>query len=92
MQKNCIKEKPRKTLCFLGFRGYLPQHCLYFLPLPHEVDFLILSILFIFIILFVFIVFQMKESSILFVLSVLFYIINISLLWTRRGLCPHPFT
>ena len=72
--------------------SYLPQHCLYFLPLPHEVDFPILSILFIFIILFVFIVFQMKESSILFVLSVLFYIINISLLWTRRGLCPHPFT
>ena len=45
-----------------------------------------------FIILFVFIVFQMKESSILFVLSVLFYIINISLPWTRGGHCPHPFT
>ena len=79
----------------MGFYGhfyYRPQQFLYFFPLAHEVAFPILSILFIFIILFVFIVFQMKESSILFVLSVLFYIINISLLWTRRGLCPHPFT
>ena len=86
------KEKLAFSLIFLGFASYFPQHILYLRPLPHEVDFPILSILFIFIILFVFIVFQMKESAILFVLSVLFYIIYIYLLWTRRGLCPHPFT
>jgi len=91
-KKVVSKKSPGNPYISWTCEVYLPQHCLYFLFDPHEVAFPILSILFIFIILFVFIVFQMKESSILFILSVLFYIINISLLWTRRGLCPHPFT
>jgi len=29
------KEKLRKPLFYRALRDYLPQHCLYFLPLPH---------------------------------------------------------
>jgi len=29
------KEKLAFSLILLGFASYLPQHCLYFFPLPH---------------------------------------------------------
>ena len=31
----CKKEKLAFPLILSGFASYLPQHCLYFLPLPH---------------------------------------------------------
>lgn len=52
--------------------SYLPQHCLYFLPDPHELCTPILSVLVVFIILPVFQAFPDQVTSILFVLSVLF--------------------
>jgi len=30
-----IKKNSRFPLFYVGLRVYLPQHCLYFLPLPH---------------------------------------------------------
>jgi len=40
------KEKLAFSLIFLGFASYLPQHCLYFLPLPHVRPLLVLSVLY----------------------------------------------
>ena len=69
---------------------YFPQHCLHFLPEPHVVEAPILSILFIFIVLFPLFI-RLGNIYIICIIDIIFTI-NISLLWTRRGLCPHPFT
>ena len=48
MKKNYNFSEQRKSLeplIFPGFVNYLPQHCLYFLPLPHAVPLCILYIL-----------------------------------------------
>ena len=44
----------RKLFIIPLFYAFFPQHCLYFFPLPHVVDFPILSILLVFIVLSVF--------------------------------------
>ena len=54
---------------------YLPQHCLYFFPEPHELNIPIFMLFIVFIVLFVFIVFRYQVSSVFIVfmlLSVLF--------------------
>ena len=51
--------------------NYLPQHCLYFLPLPHELNIPIFMLFIVFIVLFVFIVFRYQVSSVFIVFIVL---------------------
>ena len=51
--------------------NYLPQHCLYFLPLPHELNIPIFMLFIVFIVLFVFIVFWYQVSSVFIVFIVL---------------------
>lgn len=51
--------------------NYLPQHCLYFLPLPHELNIPIFMLFIVFIVLFVFIVLRYQVSSVFIVFIVL---------------------
>ena len=44
MYLQLFKEKNRNPLFYAGLRSYLPQHCLYFLSLPHAAHFSILYI------------------------------------------------
>ena len=55
--------------------NYLPQHCLYFLPLPHEPNIPIFMLFIVFIVLFVFIVFRYLVPSVFIVFIVLFVLI-----------------
>lgn len=55
--------------------NYLPQHCLYFLPLPHELNIPIFMLFIVFIVLFVFIVFRYLVPSVFIVFIVLFVLI-----------------
>lgn len=58
--------------------NYLPQHCLYFLPLPHELNipiFMLFMLFIVFIVLFVFIVFRYLVPSVFIVFIVLFVLI-----------------
>lgn len=74
------------------FMGYLPQHCLYFLPLPHVVETPIFIILIIFIILLIFQGFIVLVTYYIYNIYSIFVIINISLLQTNRKQCLHSFT
>ena len=74
------------------FMGYLPQHCLYFLPLPHVVGTPIFIILIIFIILLIFQGFSVLVIYHIYNIYSIFVIINISLLQTNRKQCLHSFT
>ena len=53
------------------FMGYLPQHCLYFFSLPHELNIPIFMLFIVFIVLFVFIVFRYQVSSVFIVFMLL---------------------
>lgn len=73
-------------LFYRCFSNYLPQHCLYFLPLPHVVEtpiFIILLIFQGFIVLVTYYIYNIYST---------FVIINISLLQTNRKQCLHSFT
>ena len=74
------------------FMGYLPQHFLYFLPLPHVVGTPIFIILIIFIILLIFQGFSVLVIYYIYNIYSIFVIINISLLQTNRKQCLHSFT
>lgn len=79
-------------LFYRGLRAYLPQHCLYFLPLPHVVETHIFIILIIFIILLIFQGFIVLVTYYIYNIYSIFVIINISLLQTNRKQCLHSFT
>ena len=72
--------------------SYFPQHCLYFLPLPHVVRTPIFIILIIFIILLIFQGFSVLVIYYIYNIYSIFVIINISLLQTNRKQCLHSFT
>ena len=88
----CQKEKLAFSLILSGFASYLPQHCLYFLPLPHVVRTPIFIILIIFIILLIFQGFIVLVTYYIYNIYSTFVIINISLLQTNRKQCLHSFT
>ena len=77
---------------FSYFISYLPQHCLYFLPLPHVVRTSIFIILIIFTILLIFQGFSVLVIYYIYNIYSIFVIINISLLQTNRKQCLHSFT
>lgn len=72
--------------------SYLPQHCLYFLPLPHVVRTPIFIILIIFIILLIFQGFTVLVIYYIYNIYSIFVIINIPLMQTNRKQCLHSFT
>ena len=74
------------------FMDYLPQHCLYFFPLPQVVGTPIFIILIIFIILLIFQGFSVLVTYYIYNIYSIFVIINISLLQTNRKQCLHSFT
>ena len=74
------------------FICYLPQHCLYFFPLPQVVGTPIFIILIIFIILLIFQGFSVLVTYYIYNIYSIFVIINIPLLQTNRKQCLHSFT
>lgn len=74
------------------FISYLPQHCLYFFPLPHVVRTPIFIILIIFIILLIFQGFTVLVTYYIYNIYSIFVIINIPLLQTNCKQCLHSFT
>lgn len=86
------KEKLVFSLYLWDFTSYLPQHCLYFLPLPQVVETPIFIILIIFIILLIFQGLIVLVTYYIYNIYSIFVIINISLLQTNRKQCLHSFT
>lgn len=90
--KNCNHRKTRKPFIYKALRVYFPQHCLYFLPLPHVVRTPIFIILIIFIILLIFQGFTVLVIYYIYNIYSIFVIINIPLMQTNRKQCLHSFT
>ena len=77
--------RPYKISCF-------PQHCLYFLPEPHELNIPILSVLSVFIVLSVFYCILVSGIICIYCIYSIICTIIIYLLWTKCGHCHHSFT
>ncbi len=69
------KRKSLETLIFPGFVSYLPQHCLYFLPLPHAHTLLVYIV---FVLLLLFQVFVGQVTFGIYVIYSIYVTINIS--------------
>ena len=87
------KEKLAFSLILSGFASYFPQHCLYFLPLPHARP---LTIFYLYIVQIVLCVFPLFYGHLVHYIISIIYIINITnficyvdKMWTRIIFSQH---
>jgi len=83
------KRKSLETLIFPGFVSYLPQHCLYFLPLPHAPFLSIFSLYLVHIVLWLLVLFYGHLVhiiiSIICIINITNNLFNVDKMWTRSS-------
>jgi hypothetical protein len=82
-------QNPRNPLYFKGKRDYLPQHCLYFLPLPHAPFLSILSLYLVHIVLWLLALFYRHLVhiiiSIICIINITNNLFNVDKMWTKSS-------